>query len=69
MIIFKNFFSFALTFKAWDWLVINQTKATPLFTAIGTVQVVVCLLSIPMCECCSPFAGHVSWICTNYFDC
>lgn len=49
MIIFKNFFSFGLTFKAYDWLIVNGTKATPLFNALGAVQVVVCVLSVPMC--------------------
>ncbi|ROW16708.1 hypothetical protein VPNG_01532 [Cytospora leucostoma] len=48
MIIFKNFFSFGLTFKAYEWLIINGTKATPLFNALGAVQVVVCFLSVPM---------------------
>lgn len=48
MIIFKNFFSFALTFKAYDWLVENQTQARPVFNALGTVQLVVCLSSIPL---------------------
>jgi MFS family permease len=50
MIVFKNIFSFALTLKAFKWLVQNQTKATPLFNAIGSVQVAVCMLSIPMCK-------------------
>lgn len=53
MIIFKNFFSFALTFKAYDWLILNQTKAQPLFIGLGTAQVVICLTSIPMCKCSS----------------
>ncbi|KAK3943271.1 major facilitator superfamily transporter [Diplogelasinospora grovesii] len=48
MIIFKNMFSFGLTFKAYDWLIQNNTKARPLFNALGTVQLVVCLLSIPL---------------------
>ncbi|KAK0621733.1 major facilitator superfamily domain-containing protein [Bombardia bombarda] len=48
MIIFKNMFSFALTFKAFEWLVENKTRATPLFNALGSVQLVVCLLSIPL---------------------
>lgn len=50
-IIFKNMFSFALTFKAYEWLVTNGTRATPVFNALGAVQVVVCALSIPMCKC------------------
>ena len=49
MIIFKNLFSFGLTLRAFDWLVATNTKATPLFNIIASVQLVVCLLSIPMC--------------------
>lgn len=48
MIIFKNIFAFALTFKAYEWLVTNGTRATPVFNALGAVQVVVCALSVPM---------------------
>lgn len=54
MIIFKNMFAFALTFEAYDWLVTNGTRATPVFNALGAVQVVVCLLSVPMCEFDAP---------------
>lgn len=50
MIIFKNFFSFALTFKAVEWIDQNLSKGARVFTPIATIQVVVCLLSIPMCE-------------------
>ncbi|KAL2159444.1 hypothetical protein VTH06DRAFT_2449 [Thermothelomyces fergusii] len=48
MIIFKNIFSFALTFKAFDWLVASNTKAEPLFNIIASIQLVVCVLSIPL---------------------
>ncbi|KAK4100904.1 MFS general substrate transporter [Parathielavia hyrcaniae] len=48
MIIFKNIFSFALTLKAFDWLITQGTKATPLFNIIASIQVGVCVLSIPM---------------------
>ncbi|KAK3900271.1 major facilitator superfamily domain-containing protein [Staphylotrichum tortipilum] len=48
MIIFKNLFSFGLTLRGFDWLVQTHTKATPLFNIIASVQLVVCLLSIPM---------------------
>ncbi|KAK0666476.1 putative MFS transporter [Cercophora samala] len=48
MIVFKNLLSFGLTLKAFQWLVLNQTKATPLFNIIGSVQLVVCLSSIPL---------------------
>ena len=51
MIIFKNMFSFALTFKAYEWLIENNTRATPLFNALGSVQLAICLTSIPMCKC------------------
>ncbi|KAL1843383.1 hypothetical protein VTJ49DRAFT_1970 [Mycothermus thermophilus] len=48
MIIFKNIFSFALTLKAFDWLITTGTHATPLFNILASLQVGVCLLSIPM---------------------
>lgn len=54
MIIFKNMFSFALTFKAYEWLITNGTKATPLFNALGAIQVVICASSIPMCKSLLP---------------
>jgi hypothetical protein len=50
MIIFKNIFSFALTLKAFDWLVTAGTQATPLFKTLAWIQLGVCLLSIPMCK-------------------
>lgn len=50
MIIFKNVFAFALTFKAYEWLITNGTRATPVFNALGAVQVIVCATSIPMCK-------------------
>ncbi|CAI4216809.1 unnamed protein product [Parascedosporium putredinis] len=47
MIIFKNFFSFVLTFYAFDWitktLLIERT-----IIILASIQVVVCLSSIPM---------------------
>ena len=52
LIIFKNFFSFGLTFKAYDWLVQGGTE--PVFYALASVQVVVCLTSIPMCKSSPP---------------
>lgn len=48
MIIFKNFFSFVLTFFAYDWLIDGGIQRT--LVAISLVQVGVCLLSIPMCK-------------------
>lgn len=46
MIIFKNFFSFALTFYAYDWIINGGIRPTLL--AISSIQVAVCLSSIPM---------------------
>ncbi|KAF4453830.1 hypothetical protein F53441_3516 [Fusarium austroafricanum] len=46
MIIFKNFFSFILTFFAYDW--INNGGIQRTMMAISSIQVVVCLLSVPM---------------------
>ncbi|KAG9242382.1 MFS transporter-like protein [Calycina marina] len=46
ILIFKNFFSFGLTFKAYDWIVKKGIYTT--FMAISSVQIVICLLSIPM---------------------
>ena len=50
MIVFKNFFSFALTFKAWPWLIQSNVKAEKIFNALGSVQLVICLLTIPLCK-------------------
>lgn len=49
MIIFKNIFSFILTWYAYDWLV--QAGIRQVFLIISSIQVGICLLSIPMCEC------------------
>jgi hypothetical protein len=55
-------FSFGLTFKAYDWLVEGGIKEV--FLVLASVQVVVCLLSIPMCKsrpihfALAPFANH-----------
>ncbi|KAJ5130129.1 uncharacterized protein N7515_006168 [Penicillium bovifimosum] len=46
MIIFKNMFSFVLTFYAYDWFAHGGIKHT--MVIIGSIQVGICLLSIPM---------------------
>ncbi|APA06943.1 hypothetical protein SS1G_04394 [Sclerotinia sclerotiorum 1980 UF-70] len=46
LLIFKNFFSFGLTWSGYDWLVKNGVYST--FMIISSIQVGVCLLSIPM---------------------
>ena len=49
LLIFKNIFSFGLTFSGLDWLVKAGIK--PVFMWISSVQVVICLLTILMCKC------------------
>jgi hypothetical protein len=49
MMFFKNIFSFALTWKGYDWLV-QSGSIKPIFVAIGSVQVGVCLLTVPLCK-------------------
>lgn len=51
-LLFKNFFSFALTWKAYGWLSAQGTYYT--FMAVGSIQVAVCLISIPMCKSLPP---------------
>ncbi|KAH6612525.1 MFS transporter-like protein [Boeremia exigua] len=47
LLVFKNLFSFGLTFKGFDWLVeADSTKS--MFIALGSVQVGICALSIPL---------------------
>lgn len=48
LLIFKNVFSFGLTYSGYDWLLTGGIK--PVFLAIASVQVVVCCLTIPMCK-------------------
>lgn len=48
LLVFKNLFSFGLTFKGFDWIVSARIK--PVFMAIASVQVGICLLTIPMCK-------------------
>ncbi|KAL6716339.1 hypothetical protein ACLMJK_005905 [Lecanora helva] len=48
LLIFKNVFSFGLTFGAYGWLV--DGGILKVFYAIASVQVGICLLSIPMCK-------------------
>jgi hypothetical protein len=48
LLVFKNIFSFGLTFKGYDWIIHGGIKHV--FIAIGSVQVAICLLTIPMCK-------------------
>ncbi|KAK5110842.1 hypothetical protein LTR62_005553 [Meristemomyces frigidus] len=46
LLVFKNIFSFGLTFSGYHWLLKSGIK--PVFLAISSVQVVVCCLSVLM---------------------
>lgn len=48
MLVFKNMFSFVLTFFAYKWFAHGGIKHTMII--IGSIQVGICLLSIPMCK-------------------
>ena len=48
LLIFKNIFSFGLTFSGYNWLISAGVK--PVFLAISSVQVVICCLTVLMCK-------------------
>ncbi|KAF1941881.1 MFS transporter-like protein [Clathrospora elynae] len=47
LLVFKNVFSFALTFKGFDWIV-QAGSIKQVFVAVGCAQIAVCALTIPM---------------------
>ena len=47
LLIFKNIFSFGIALKAFDWLLASGIRK--IFMVIASIQVVICLLTIPMC--------------------
>jgi len=48
LLVFKNIFSFGLTFSGYGWLVKGGIK--PVFMAIASVQVVVCVSTVALCK-------------------
>ncbi|KAI9766521.1 MAG: hypothetical protein M1840_006478 [Geoglossum simile] len=56
LLMFKNFFSFGLTWSAYDWLL--QSGISRTFYIIASVQVAVCLLTIPMCKFYLPHSAR-----------
>jgi hypothetical protein len=48
MIIFKNIFSFVLTFYAYDWVIGGGFELV--FLIVASIQIGICLLSIPLCK-------------------
>ena len=47
LLVFKNMFSFVLTFYAYKWFAHGGIKHTMII--IGSIQVGICCLSLPMC--------------------
>ena len=58
LLIFKNVFSFGLTWGAYHWLV--QGGILKVFYSIASIQVAICLLSIPMCKILQKTVAHLS---------
>jgi MFS family permease len=56
MLVFKNLFSFGLTFSGYDWLIDSGIK--PVFFGMGGAQIGVCCLTIFMCK----YYWMISWI-------
>jgi MFS family permease len=48
LLIFKNMFSFILTYYAYDWITGSLGSVRGTFIIIGSIQVGICLLSVPM---------------------
>jgi MFS family permease len=61
LLVFKNIFSFGLTFSGYNWLVAGGIK--PVFMAIASVQVVICCSTILLCKL--TFAAYLRGIHTN----
>ena len=49
LLIFKNVFSFGLTWSAYNWLIHSgQNAIFKIFVALGSVQIVICFLTVPL---------------------
>lgn len=48
MIIFKNIFSFILTFYAYDWIIGGGFQTV--FLIVASIQMGICVLTIPLCK-------------------
>jgi MFS family permease len=48
LLIFKNMFSFVLTYYAYDWIISGRGSVRKVFIIIGSIQMAICLLSVPM---------------------
>jgi hypothetical protein len=59
LLVFKNLFSFGLTFKGFDWL-ISAGNVKRVFIPVASVQIAVCALTVPMCKSCAGYHVDVS---------
>lgn len=53
LLVFKNLFAFALTFKGFDWILHAGRKGQGIkgvFVYVGIAQIAVCMLTVPMCK-------------------
>ena len=66
LLVFKNLFSFGLTWGAYHWLV--DAGILKVFYIIASVQVGICLLSIPMCKIHQVTSLYSSLILTAFTD-
>ena len=48
LLVFKNLFSFGLTFKGFDWISGGTVKGV--FVIVASLQVGICALTVPMCK-------------------
>jgi len=58
MMIFKNIFAFGLTWSGYHWLV--HAGILRVFNIVGSVQVVVCLLTILLCKSSFSTPSHLT---------
>lgn len=49
LLIFKNLFSFILTYYAFEW--VFKLHKDKLFAIFGSIQIGICVLTIPLCKC------------------
>lgn len=67
LMIFKNLFCFALTFRGYDWL-IGEGGPRRIFVVVGSVQVGVCALTVGMCKFDFSFLPLFSLLSSLFFS-
>lgn len=59
LLVFKNMFSFVLTFYAYEWFAHGGVKHTMI--VIASIQAGICVLTIPMCKSSGVFVCIWCW--------